>query len=127
MNTRQNAESIKGKASDMNSHVERGAEHAKVRGSEAIDAARDAAERTGDRAERALHHAADTTTEAARHAARRASELTEKGREKWAQGRAQAEEGIDHAVAYVRSNPGKAVAMAVAGGWLLGALMRRRH
>jgi ElaB/YqjD/DUF883 family membrane-anchored ribosome-binding protein len=33
---------------------------------------------------------------------------------------------MDRVFDYVRDNPGKSLAMALAGGWLIGSFLRRR-
>ncbi len=90
---------------------------------------RDAMDSGSERAERAMHHATDATASATKSAGdQRAAEYSERGREQWDKGRARAEESLDQVFDYVRSNPGKSLAMAVAGGWLLGGnLLRRRR
>lgn len=114
-------------ASNMDERIERGAERLKERESAALHATRDAVDSGTERAERALHRATDASAGAAQRTSERAAELGEKGREKWAEGRDYAEQSMDHVFDYVRENPGKSLALAVAGGWLLGSILRHRR
>lgn len=113
--------------SAMDERIERGAERLKERESAALKATRDAVDSGTRRAESGLHHATDASADTARKASRKAAELGEKGQEKWEEGREYAEQSLDRVFAYVRDNPGKSLAMAVAGGWLLGSVLRRRR
>jgi ElaB/YqjD/DUF883 family membrane-anchored ribosome-binding protein len=113
--------------SDFDERVSRSAERMKERESAALHAARDAVVSGTERTERAMHRATDATASAAQRTHDRAAELGEKGQEKWNEGRAYAEQTMDRMFDYVRENPGKSLAMAVAGGWLIGNLLRRRR
>lgn len=110
-----------------NERIDRGAERAKGAESAAIHKTRDAVDRGSERAERSLHHATDVAADAARRANDRAERLGEQGRAAMDRGRAYTDETLDRMFIYVRENPGKAIAMAAAGGWLLSSLLRRRR
>ncbi|RAP57089.1 hypothetical protein [Oleiagrimonas sp. MCCC 1A03011] len=111
---------------DFDERIAEGAERLKERESAALHATRDAVVSGTERTERALHRATDATASAAQRTHDRAARLGEKGQEKWAEGRDYAEQSLDRVFDYVRENPGKSLAMAVAGGWLLGSILRRR-
>lgn len=127
MSTNKSATSVGRDNQDLNSRIDDNAERLKKGESRVMGATRDAVASGSERTERALHHATDATADAAKRASQSAGDLRDKGRDQWDKGRAQAEEGLDTVMDYVRDNPGKSVAMAVAGGWLLGAILRRRH
>lgn len=127
MSSNKSATTVDLKSQDLNERIDQGAERLKQGESRVLGATRDAVASGSERTERALHHATDATAEAAKRASQRAADLREQSREQLARGRAQAEEGLDKVMDYVRDNPGKALAMAVAGGWLIGAIMRRRR
>ncbi|MGA7296625.1 MAG: hypothetical protein WBW92_03810 [Rhodanobacteraceae bacterium] len=112
---------------DFSERVDRQAERLKQRESDMLNSARDAVQSGSERAESALHHATDATASAAKSANRHAADLGARGQEQWARGRDRAEDSLDQVLDYVRTNPGKSVAMAVAGGWLLGTILRRRR
>lgn len=112
--------------STLDERIERGAERLKERESAILHATRDAVNSGTERAESALHKATDASADAARRTTERAAKLGEKGQEKWAAGRGYAEKSMDHVLDYVRENPGKSLALAVAGGWLIGSILRRR-
>lgn len=102
------------------------ARRAKEHESAAIHAARDAAVRGSEHAERILHRATDATADAASRVGERAMEFGEHGREQWEKGRDSVEDAFGRMLDYVRDNPGKSLAVAAAGGWLLGSILRRR-
>lgn len=110
----------------LSDRISHGAERMKERESAAINATRDAVNKGSEHVEHALHHATDATADVARRVSDRAAELGDRGREHWDDGRRHAEQAMDQVFDYVRDNPGKSLAMAVAGGWLLGAILRRR-
>ncbi|MDN5924791.1 MAG: hypothetical protein L0H70_07315 [Xanthomonadales bacterium] len=112
---------------DLNQLIDRGAERLKQGESHVLGATRDAVSNGSERTERALHDATDATAEAAKRASQRAADLRDQGQAQFAKGRAQAEETLDSVMDYVRDHPGKSLAMAVAGGWLVGAILRRRR
>lgn len=112
--------------SSLDERIEQGAERLKERESAVLHATRDAVDSGSERAERALHRATDASASAARRTSERAARLSEKGHEKWDEGREYAEQSMDRVFDYVRENPGKSLAVAVAGGWLIGAFLRRR-
>lgn len=126
MSIEKKAESAAQRA-EFSERVDRQAERLKQRESEILNSARGAVHSGSEHAESALHHATDATASAAKSASRKASELGDSGQEQWAKGRDHAEESLDQVFDYVRGNPGKSLAMAVAGGWLLGSILRHRR
>jgi ElaB/YqjD/DUF883 family membrane-anchored ribosome-binding protein len=125
MSTEKKAESTAERI-ELSERIARGAERMKEHESAALNAARDAVAKGSEHAERALHRATDATAEAARRTSERAARLNEQGQEQWARGRENAEQAMDRVFDYVRDNPGKSLAMALAGGWLIGSFLRRR-
>jgi ElaB/YqjD/DUF883 family membrane-anchored ribosome-binding protein len=116
----------KSKEANLDDRIERGAERLKERESAVLHATRDALNSGSDRAEEALHKATDAGAGAAKRTSERAAKLGGKGQEKWTKGREYAEKSMDSMLDYVRENPGKSLALAVAGGWLIGNFLRRR-
>lgn len=127
MSTNKSATTVDLKGQDLSDRIDHGAERLKQGESRVLGATRDALSSGSERTERALHNATDATADVAKRASQRAADLRDQSREQLAKGRAQAEEGLDKVMDYVRDNPGKSLAMAVAGGWLVGAIMRRRR
>lgn len=120
-------ESASNQRESLASRIDREAERAKRFESAALHSAREAVDSGSRRAESALHRATDATADAAKRARVKADELGDRGSEAYAQGRARVDDSLDQVLAYVRDNPGKSMAFAAAGGWLLGSLLRRRH
>lgn len=113
--------------SNFSERVDERAEKMKRSQSDVLQSSREALDKGSRHAESALHHATDATAAAARDADKRAAELGERGQEQWTKSRDWAESSFDDALGYVRANPGKSMAIAVAGGWLLGSILRRRR
>lgn len=111
----------------FSSRVDREAERAKRYESSAMHSARDAVDSGSRFAESAMHRATDATADAAKRAQAKADEMGERGSAAYARGRAGFDDSLDEIFVYVRNNPGKSMAIAAAGGWLLGNLLRRRR
>lgn len=79
-----------------------------------------------DRAAASAHRGTDKTADAAEHAAEHISAAGERGREALNSAKEHASDWMDSARNYVRDKPTQSVAMAVAAGWLLGHLLRKR-
>lgn len=111
---------------DKHSRYEPQAERFKDATSRTVESTKNRVDRAADSVERGMHSATDRTADAADRVAARAERARRRGGEVVDDAMQHADDWLDSARGFVRERPTQSVAIAVAAGWLIGSLLRRR-